>query len=164
MVDTPAKAQRLEVIPCPPLPLQIPTPRADLSPRELDELTYQVEQLDRAELAARARPAKPEPEPEQLSLLLDVHDARGALLCALARSTLEHERTSAHTIVRRSLELHGSTIPAAAALNVSERWIQTLIKQHPALCQGLALRKPGRPPKDHDDDKPTRMDPRMHAR
>lgn len=141
----------------------MPLPRArkrpaELSRVELDAIEEQLEQLDRAEQDA-ARPRAPKPEPEQLSLF-EPPEPRGALLCALARSQLDDERARAHATVRRSLELHGSTIPAAAALNVSERWIQTLIKHHPALCQGLTLRKPGRPPRTNDHDDPSRLDAR----
>lgn len=140
----------------------MPRPRkrpAELSRVELDEIAEQVEQLERAERDAARPRAPPPPEPEQLSLF-EPPEPRGALLCALARSQLDDERARAHATVRRSLELHGSTVPAAAALNVSERWIQTLIKQHPALCQGLTLRKPGRPPRTNDNDDPPQMDAR----
>jgi hypothetical protein len=138
------------VNPCPPLALPPPpAPRVELTRAELDAITEQLSQLDRAELES-ARQAKAPAPPEQLSLPFDL-PARGALLCSLARSKHQRERERAHTIVRTALEQHGSTVPTAAALGVSERWIQTLIKNNPALCQGLALRKPGRPPTPKDD-------------
>lgn len=138
---------------CPPLALPPPpAPRVELTRAELDEITEQLSQLDRAELESARQATAPAllDAPEQLSLPFDL-PARGALLCSLARSKATRERERAHTIVRTALEQHGSTVPTAAALGVSERWIQTLIKHNPALCQGLALRKPGRPPTPKDD-------------
>lgn len=140
-------------------------PRPYLTPAELDEIAYQLDQLDAPSRPQRKEPTT-NPSPEQLSLAPIAYEPRGALLCALARSPLDSERATAHEIVRRSLELHGSTIPAAAALSVSERWIQTLIKRNPALCQGLSLRKQGRPPtppETHHDDE-SRMDARRNDR
>lgn len=77
---------------------------------------------------------------------------KGALLTALARSSNESERAQAHAAVRAAIARTGSTITAAHELEVSARWLQLLVKRAPALCQGLAVRRRGRPRRKTTDD------------
>lgn len=74
---------------------------------------------------------------------------KGVLLTALARSPHELERTQAHAAVRAALARTGSTTTAALELEVSARWLQLLLRRTPALCQGLTVRRRGRPRKVH---------------
>lgn len=116
-----------------------------LTQSELLEIDEQLELLERG-ATTPAPKATPTPEPEQQTLTLEVAEAKSFALFALFRSPLESERKSAFAIVRRALERTKNPVAACKELGASERWIQTLIKNNPSLCQGIeGLKRPGRP-------------------
>lgn len=67
---------------------------------------------------------------------------RGTILLGLLRSSREEERETGRDVVRESIARHGSTVLAAAELDVSARTIQRVCKE--AETCGANLRESAR--------------------
>jgi DNA invertase Pin-like site-specific DNA recombinase len=69
----------------------------------------------------------------------------GKVLLALLGSLDRAEREDARRAIRAALKEHHSTTRAAAALGISARTVQRILREQPQL-RPAGLRQPGRPP------------------